>query len=50
VRSGSETKIIRSHESGALKARVDTLEDMWTVQRIFFADLMTPIEPAGGGF
>ncbi len=30
-------KILRSYESGSLKVRVDTLEDMWSLQRIIFA-------------
>lgn len=31
------TKILRSHESGTLKVRLDTVEDMWSLQRIIFA-------------
>ncbi len=30
-------KILRSYESGSLKVRVDTLEDMWSMQRIIFS-------------
>ncbi len=30
------TKILRSHESGTLKVRLDTVEDMWSLQRIIF--------------